>query len=416
MTADAATDVLVVGGGPAGCAAAYWLASRGHSVTVVERRQFPRSKACGDVLSPRAVGELRDMGLGTSLQRWHRLDSVLLANGGTTLDLDWPRHPDLPRHGLATRRRTLDEAIAGHAVSAGARVLFGHDAIEPVVERGFVRGATIRATTGGTSSILAPYVIVADGANSTFGRALGTFRSRGWPYATAIRSYWPSPRHDDHRVEISLGLADRTRGVVPGYGWVAPVGDGTVNIGVTVLSTARDMKSLNVAHLLDSFVADVAERWELDPSAVAGVVRVGRIPMGGSVQPTAGPTFLVVGDAAGVASPFTGMGVDASLETARIAADVVADALGTSGPTALQHYPRRLAERYGEQYKTARLWARALGRPAVMAQCSVAAVRSETVGAAALRIMTGMLRPGVPALPEAVSRAAATVLRLAPDA
>lgn len=416
MNPDTAADVLIVGGGPAGCAAAYWLASRGHAVTVVERRRFPRSKACGDVLSPRAVAQLRDMGLGGSLQRWHRLDSVVVAAHGATQEIDWPRHPDLPRFGLGARRRDLDEALAEHATAAGATVLFGHDAVEPIIERGFVRGAAIRSTDGTTSTISAPYVVVADGANSTFGRALGTFRTRGWPFATAIRSYWPTPRHDDHRLEISLDLVDRGRGAVPGYGWVAPIGDGTVNVGALVLSTAREMKSLNVAHLLDGFVAGLAQRWDLDPAAVAGVVRVGRIPIGGSVQPTAGPTFVVIGDAAGIASPFTGMGIDASFETARMAADVIHEALTEAGPTALQRYPRRLAEQYGEQYKTARLWARALGRPAVMRNCAAAAAHSEMLASSTLRVMLGMLRPGVPALPESAARVAATVLRLAPDA
>jgi geranylgeranyl reductase family protein len=416
VTPHATADVLIVGGGPAGCAAAYWLASRGHAVTVVERRRFPRSKACGDVLSPRAVAQLRDMGLGGSLQRWHRLDSVAVTARGSTQELDWPRHPDFPRHGLVARRRDLDVTLAEHAATVGAQVCFGHDAVEPIVERGFVRGATIRSADGATSTVSAPYVIVADGANSTFGRALGTFRTRGWPYATAIRSYWPSPRHGDGQLEISLDLTDRTRGTVPGFGWVAPVGDGTVNVGALVLSTASDAKSLNEVHLFDGFVAGLAERWELDPSAVAGVVRVGRIPMGGSVQPTAGPSFVVVGDAAGVASPFSGLGIDASLETARMASDVIHEALTESGPTALQRYPRRLTERYGEPYKTARFWARAVGHPAVMRNCATAVVHSETLASAMLRIMTGMTRPGVPALPETASRIAAAVLRLAPDA
>ncbi|MEN9505589.1 MAG: hypothetical protein RI958_1515 [Actinomycetota bacterium] len=416
MSAHATADVLIVGGGPAGCAAAYWLASRGHDVTVIERRRFPRSKACGDVLSPRAVAQLRDLGLGGSLQRWHRLDSVVITAHGASRELEWPRHPDLARFGVTARRRDLDETLAEHAAAAGARILFGHDAIEPIVERGFVRGATIRSADGVSSSVSAPYVVVADGANSTFGRALGTFRTRGWPFATAIRSYWPSPRHDDHRLEVSLDLVDRSGDAIPGYGWVAPIGDGTVNVGALVLSTARDIKSLNVAHLLDEFVDSIATRWDLDPAAVAGVVRVGRIPIGGSVQPTAGPSFLVVGDAAGAASPFTGMGVDASFETARMAADVIHEALTESGPTALQHYPRRLAERYGEQYKTGRLSARALGRPAVMRRYAAAVTHSDTLAAATLRTMLGMLRPGVPAVAESAARAASTVLRLAPDA
>lgn len=409
-------DVLVIGAGPAGAAAGYWLAASGHRVVIVERRTFQRSKACGDVVTPRAVEQLEAMGLGAALDRWHRIDGVQLVGHGRQRDLEWPHHPDAPDHAVVARRRELDELVAGHAADAGAEVLYGHDAVEPIVERGFVRGAVVRSALGSLVEVRASYVVVADGANSTFGRALGTSRSRDWPWATAIRSYWPSPRHLDARMEVSLDLTDRQGAPVPAYGWIAPVGDGTVNVGVGLLSTARDFKSLNVAHLLDAHVAEAAERWELDPAASTGVVRVGRIPMGASVHPNAGPTFLVVGDAAGAASPFTGVGTDAAYETGRLAAEVLDDALGDAGPTALQRYPRLLTEAYSDPYKTARLWARLLGRPAVMRRVGSLATRSQTVADAALRIMTGSLRDDAFALPEAASRAATAVLRAAPDA
>lgn len=416
MTGTRTADVVVIGGGPAGAAAGYWLASHGHLVVVVERRTLPRSKACGDIVTPRAVQQLRDMGLTREIERWQRLDTVRVVSHGREVDLDWPRHPQIPRHGLVARRRELDLLVAGRAEGAGATVLFGHEAVEPVVERGFVRGAVVRGPSGETTRVLAPYVVVADGANSTFGRSLGTFRTRGWPYAAAIRSYWPSPRHDEHRLELAVDVTDRAGNIVPGYGWVAPVGDGTLNIGVGLLSTAKDFKGTNVAHLLDQFVASIAERWEIDPGATAGVVRVGRVPMGGSVQPTAGPNFLVVGDAAGAASPFSGTGIDASYETGRMAADVLHDALTESGPTALQRYPKLLDDRYGEHYKTARLWARLLGRPTAMRQVSALAVRSESFADGMLRVMTGALRPDHLGLPELGTGLARTTQKLAPDA
>lgn len=409
-------DVVVIGGGPAGASAGYWLASRGHRVVIVERRSFPRSKACGDVVTPRAVHQLEAMGLGPALDQWHHLDGVRLVGHGHRRELAWPRHPDTPSYGLVVRRRELDELVVQQASDAGAEVLHGHDAVEPIVERGFVRGALVRSALGALHEVRSHYVVVADGANSTFGRTLGTSRSRDWPYATAIRSYWPSPRHLDHQMELSLDLTDRQGAAVPAYGWVAPVGDGTVNVGVGLLSTARDFKSLNVAHLLDAYVTDAAERWSIDPAASTGVVRMGRVPMGASVQPNAGPTFLVVGDAAGAASPFTGVGIDAAYETGRLAAEVLHAALGESGPTALQRYPRLLADAYGDPYKTARLWARLLGRPSVMQRVGGLAARSQTVADAALRIMTGSLRDDAFALPEAASRAASAVLRAAPDA
>ena len=130
-----------------------------------------------------------------------------------------------------------------------------------------MRGATVTNGEGRRSSVRAEYTIVADGANSRFGRALGTFRTREWPYGTAIRTYWRSPRHADPWIESALDVKDRNGNPMPGYGWIFPVGDGTVNIGVGLLSTFRDFKSVNTTHLLDSYAHQIADRWEIDAAA-----------------------------------------------------------------------------------------------------------------------------------------------------
>jgi geranylgeranyl reductase family protein len=416
MTSTPLVDVLVVGAGPAGSTAAYWLAQQGHRVTVVERREFPRSKACGDVLSPRAVQQLHDMGLAQQCAEWHRHDGLCITGIDRQRRVAWPRHPQQADHGLVARRRELDQLLVANAQDAGAIVLHGHDAIEPIVERGFVRGAVARSALGSSRRIEAAYVVVADGANSVFGRSLGTFRTRGWPYATAIRSYWHSPRSDESLVHVSFDLTDRSDNVLPAYGWIAPVGDGTVNVGVGLLSTARDFRGTNVAHLLDDHVARSAEQWDLSPHQPTGVTRVGRIPMGGSVRPTAGPTYLVVGDAAAVASPFTGLGIDAAMETGRMAADVLHEALDSGSPTALQHYPRQLEHAYAEHHKLARLFGRLMGHPTPMRQTTHAVLRSQTLAELMLRITSGALRPDHVGAAEALDRLARTAIKLAPDA
>ena len=159
------------------------------------------------------------------------------------------------------------------------------------------------------------FTIVADGATSRFGRALGTFRKREWPYGTAIRTYWESPRHAEPWIESALDVKDRNGNPMPGYGWIFPVGDGTVNIGVGLLSTFRDFKSVNTTHLLDAYAHQIAERWEIDADQPECRPTSGRVPMGGSVGPSSGPTYLVVGDAAGCVNPFNGEGIDYAYET-----------------------------------------------------------------------------------------------------
>ena len=144
------------------------------------------------------------------------------------------------------------------------------------------------------------------------------------------------------------------------------MGDGTVNIGVGLLSTFRDFKSVNTTHLLDAYAHQVAERWEIDPGRPDAKAKSGRIPMGGSVGPNAGPSFLVIGDAAGSVNPFNGEGIDYAYETARLAADVLHEALASNDPTALQQYPRLIDAEYGEYFKVARLFARVIGKPLLM--------------------------------------------------
>jgi geranylgeranyl reductase family protein len=409
-------DVLVVGGGPAGAATGYWLASAGHDVCVVERKTFPREKTCGDGLTPRAVRQLNDMGLADGLTAFHRFEGLRATAQGRQLDLRWPSHPDFPPYGYVVRRRDLDRLVADNAVKAGATLWQGADAVAPLVEWGFVTGATVRRQgEAAPTPVRARYVVVADGANSRFGRALGTFRTREWPYGTAIRGYWESPRHDDPWIESALDVKDRSGNPLPGYGWIFPVGDGTVNIGVGLLSTFRDFKSVNTTHLLQEYVATAPGYWGLSPEAGCGKPTSGRLPMGGSVGPKAGPTWLVVGDAAGTVNPFNGEGIDYAYETGRLAAEVIHEAIDGSDPLVLQTYERRLETEYALYFKVARLFARVIGRPALMRELTRVGMRSRTLMEWVLRIMANILRPDELGPAEAAYKAAAAVVRLLPD-
>ena len=411
------TEVLVVGGGPAGAAAGYWLSQLGHDCIVLEKKTYPREKTCGDGLTPRAVKQLGDMGLADELAKFHRYEGLRATAHGKALELQWPTHPVYPQHGYVVRRRDLDMMVANNAAKSGATLLEGHEALEPIMDRGCVRGVTAKKKGDDeTIDVKAEYVVIADGANSRIGRALGTYRTREWPYGTAIRTYWESPLHADPWIESALDVKDRSGNSMPGYGWIFPVGDGTVNIGVGLLSTFRDFKDVNTSHLLDAYAHQVADSWQIDPESPTQRATAGRIPMGGSVGPKVGPSHLVIGDAAGSVNPFNGEGIDYAYETARMAAEVLHEALITGNASVLQQYPALLDAEYGQYFKVARLFARVIGRPALMRELSRVGMQSRSLMEWVLRIMANLLRPDETGPAEAAYKAASAIVRLFPNA
>jgi menaquinone-9 beta-reductase len=411
-------DVLVVGGGPAGACCAYWLAQAGHDVTLVERKRYPREKTCGDALTPRSVRQLEDMGLATELAAFHRYGGLRAHAFGRTVEMGWPVRSELPGYGYVITRKDLDQLVAARAQKGGAVVREACEAVAPIVEGGLVRGAVIVAKDvpdAATEEIRARYVVVADGANSRFGRSLGTSRNRAYPLGMAIRGYYDSPRHDEPWIESWLDIRDKAGNVLPGYGWIFPVGDGRVNVGIGLLSTFNQWKAVNTTHLMESFVAGAPPSWDLRPETCCGPPTGGRLPMGLSVGPHAGPTYLLVGDAGGVINPFNGEGIAYAYETGRLAADAVHVALETGDGMALQAYPEQLEAAYGLYYRVARAFVKIIGRPELMRLLVSTGMRSRTLMGWIMYIMANVMAPDEIGPAEAAYRAVAAIARMVPD-
>jgi menaquinone-9 beta-reductase len=409
-------DVLVVGGGPAGAAAGFWLAKAGHDVCVLERKAFPRDKTCGDGLTPRAVHQLREMGLEPPIAaRHHRHDGLRAEAHGITLELPWPDHPVFPSYGYVVRRRDLDRIVAEHAGAAGATVRESSEALRPLTRDGHVIGALVKdKASGETTEVHARYVVVADGSLSRFGRALGTARNKSYPQGIAIRGYFESPRSADPWIESCLDVHDRDGRSLPGYGWIFPLGDGAINVGIGLLSTYKGYRDVNTTHLMGEWAATAPERWGIDPDAMLAPPTGGRLPMAGSVDPKVGPNWLVVGDAAGSINPFNGEGIDYAYETARMAADLIDEAIVSGTGQPLQRYTTMLDDEYGLYFRVARSFARIIGQPVLMRELTRVGMRSQSLMEWVLRIMANLLRDDELGPAEAAYHSIAQIARRAP--
>jgi len=412
----------VVGGGPSGAACAYWLAEAGHDVLLLEKKRYPREKTCGDGLTPRSVKQLHDLGLAEDLAGHHRFSGLRSIAFGRTLELEWPSHPDFPDFGYVVTRKDLDHLVAQRAVKAGAALWEETEATAPVITDGVLSGVVVKRKAGPvspgapvTEEVSARYVVVADGANSRFGRAMGTSRNKAYPMGMAIRGYYESPRHDEPWIESHLDIRDRRGNVLPGYGWIFPVGDGRVNVGVGLLSTFNQWKDVNTSHLMDAFAHHAPASWEINEETSCGAPTGGRLPMAFSVGPRVGPNHVVIGDAGAGINPFNGEGIAYAYETGRMAAEAVGAALAGGGGAALAEYERRLQDEYGLYYRVARAFVHIIGRPQLMRALVSTGMRSRSLMEWMLRIMANLLRPDELGPAEAAYKAVAAMARLAPS-
>ncbi len=416
---------MIVGAGPAGSSCAYWLAEAGWDVAVLEKKQFPREKTCGDGLTPRAVRQLADMGLEDALSGAHPYAGLRSCGWGLVLEMPWPDHPSFPPYGYTITRHDLDGLVAERAAKAGAAVLQHTEALEPLFpgEAGTgtaslpeCDGMVVRdLASGKTREIRGRYVVVADGSNSRIGRALGTSRRRGYPLGMALRGYYRSPRHDDPYIESHLDIRDARGEVVPGYGWIFPLGDGRVNVGVGLLSTEDRWKGVNTSRLMEAFVAGAPKSWGLSEETSCGPPTGGKLPMSLAVGPRTGPNLVVIGDASGAINPFNGEGISYGYETGRLAAASVSEALAGGGEDAIARYEERLADGYREYYRVGRAFVRLISNPTAMHWCVAAGMRSETFMSGLLRIMANLMRPGPPGPAEVGYDALVRIAELMPE-
>jgi geranylgeranyl reductase family protein len=375
-------DVIVVGAGPGGSSAAYWMAAAGVDVLLLEKATFPREKVCGDGLTPRGTRALVELGIDVSeAAGWLHNKGLRVIGGGLRLELPWPDLAAYPNYGLVRTRADLDQMLARHAVKAGARLL-EQTAVRAPVGDATGRVVGVEALTGPDKQPVtyrAPVVVSCDGVSGRMALALGIQRNEQRPMGVAVRRYYESPRTDDDYLESWLELWDGPPGaddakLLPGYGWIFGMGDGTANAGLGVLNSSAGYQKTDYRALLTKWLDTTPPEWGLREENAVGPIRGAGLPMGFNRTPHYRPGIVLVGDVGGSVNPFNGEGIPYAMESGKLAAEAVIQALarpeGPSRERALAGYPRAMAAEWGSYYRLGGLFVKLIGNPAVMRLCT----------------------------------------------
>ncbi|HYH27856.1 MAG TPA: FAD-dependent oxidoreductase, partial [Actinomycetota bacterium] len=219
--------------------------------------------------------------------------------------------------------------------------------------------------------------------------ASGVRRDPERPIGIAARRYFRSAHDPGRMFESWLELWDGER-LLPGYGWIFPVGDGRVNVGAGLLNTYRRFRDVSARRVFDLFLAQLPPEWELTEENADGPLSSGPLPMGMNRRPLARPGLLLAGDAGGIINPFNGEGIAYAIESSELAAELVHDALVSDRPGLTSRYPAELRGRYGRYFGIGRSFVRAIGNPAVMRAATRYGLPRRRFMAFLLRVMANL--------------------------
>jgi geranylgeranyl reductase family protein len=411
-------DVIVVGAGPSGATTAYYLAQAGVNVLLLEKARFPREKVCGDGLTPRAVRSLISMGIDTSPEAgWLRNKGLRVIGAGMRLELDWPDLGAFPGYGLVRPRADFDEILARRAQAAGAKLLEEVSVTAAVRDdAGHVVGVTAKeAKTGVVKTYRARTVVAADGNSSRLAVSLGLHKRDDRPLGVAVRTYYRSPRHEDDYLESWLDLWDGDK-LLPGYGWIFGMGDGTSNVGLGLLNTSKAFGNTDYRDLLKRWLKNMPDDWGFVEENRTEPVRGAALPMGFNRTPVYYQGLMLAGDAAGMVNPFNGEGIAYAMESGEILARVIAQALAR--PTAQQQervlagYPDALRDAYGGYYTLGRLFVQLIGKPQLMRYATSKGMNRPALMKFALKLLANLSEPRGG---DASDRVISAMTRLAPN-
>jgi len=399
-------DLIVVGAGPSGCAAALTAARAGLDVLILDKAEvFPRVKACGDALTPRAVAALGMLGLDIPAH-WHRSTGIAVyGDHDGPYVFDWPASSGLPTISCTVPRSEFDNFMLEAATAAGAHVRLGVAVHGPVTD-----GKRVVGVSGDGEIWLAPAVIDATGAAARLAVPAGMPRLKQRPMGVAARGYMRAmgdEAPDERWLHSWMAMPEPSSpeaARLVGYGWVFPMGGGLYNVGIGQLSTSASFGRTDYKAALIDWAGTLPPAWGMTWVDADGTradkpeILSAALPMDLNRKVVYRNGTLLVGDAAGLVSPYDGEGVSWGLESGIWAGEAVAAAksagFGASeGEAALQGYHWRVKAEIGGYYRSGALFTKLMGNPTILAACLKFGLPRKWVMRLVNKLMAGLIAP-----------------------
>lgn len=356
----ATSDVLVVGAGPAGASTAFWLARAGLRVTIVDRAQFPRTKACAEYLSPQASRLLHEMAVLDQVERAGAAQLTgmrIRAPNGAEFEgrfLAAHGYRGFRDRGLAIPRYDLDALLLAAARDAGAQVLEEWRVTDLLRDTtGRVIGVTGTDPGGGQQALRANVVVGADGLRSVVARRLKLARRSRLVERYAVVAHFTGVR--------GIGPVGEMHVAHDGYVGLADVGQGRTNVALVVpaavMASARDGAE---RFLLDWLLGLPHLAARFSSARIVGAVRATG-PFGSQAKRVWASGAALVGDAAEFFDPFTGEGIYAALRGGELLAPFVQDAAQAASSAASDAALRRYAAAHRAEFRGKRIVEQIIG-------------------------------------------------------
>jgi geranylgeranyl reductase family protein len=322
-------DVIIIGAGPSGCAAAISLGRNGYQVLVVEKDRFPRGKVCGDGISPPALEALERLGILPEIMRnppWKIEGMELSSPAGQIVTASFSHLKGPYPFGLVMPRREFDFLLFQLVRKyPNIEILENWEVKDFIGQDGLIKG--VKAQSGGQKEeFFAKVLVGADGAYSVVARKTVSREKNLQHGAFGIRAYFRGVKDVTHRIEIHCD-----RSILPGYGWLFPTGEDSANLGVGI--ALRHLKQKNIRDLFQTFVEGspfIKERLR-EARMVENSLQGGPIPLGSFFRRRSNKNVLLVGDAGGFGDVLTGEGIYFALRSGECAAEAIHSALSSPG-------------------------------------------------------------------------------------